>query len=63
MTRNVVRRRLKEIFYLTVPGKSLNVDFVVSARKAASEADYADLDAEFKRALCRLGATSEEAMK
>lgn len=61
--RNVVRRRLKEIFYQTVPGKSADVDFVVSARKAASEAGYADLEAEFKRAMRRLGVSSGEATK
>src|SRR3712207_9479695 len=37
VTRNAVRRRLKEIFYSALPGIPGNLDLVVSARPARSE--------------------------
>ncbi len=49
--RNGVRRRLREIFRSarnTLPG---GVDIVVSARPAAAEAAFEELDEEFMRSL------------
>lgn len=54
VTRNTVRRRLKEIFRAArpeVPG----LDVVVSARPSAAEASYDELRDEFRRAVQRLG--------
>jgi ribonuclease P protein component len=54
VTRNVVRRRLREVFHASfdeVPG---NWDLVVSARPEASEAGLDELSWEFARALRKL---------
>jgi ribonuclease P protein component len=55
VTRNAVRRRLKEVFYSGLPGIPGNLDLVVSARPAAAEADFRELDEEFARSLRKLG--------
>ena len=55
VTRNAVRRRLKEVFYSTLPELPGNLDLVVSARPAAAEADFRELDEEFARSLRKLG--------
>ena len=54
VTRNAVRRRLKEVFYSGLPGIPGNLDLVVSARPAAAEADFRELDEEFARSLRKL---------
>lgn len=57
VTRNLVKRRLREIFRsCIVDSEELHsgVDFVVSARPAASQATYQELEHEFERALGKL---------
>ena len=52
--RNAIRRRLKEIFRsttLSVPG---GIDIVVSARPAAAEAGFGELNDEFVAAVRKL---------
>lgn len=53
--RNVVKRRLREIFRSEHPNIRETWDFVISARPAASEAAYQDLQREFEKALGKLG--------
>jgi ribonuclease P protein component len=55
VTRNAVRRRLKEVFYSALPEIPGNLDLVVSARPQAAEADFRELDEEFSRSLRKLG--------
>lgn len=57
MTRNVVRRRLKEIFRSSGSGLPVDLDLVVSARPAAAEASYQELDDEFSRSLSKIAKT------
>ena len=52
--RNLVRRRLKEIFRSAASELPRGVDIVVSARPASVGADFADLSDEFRRALDKL---------
>jgi ribonuclease P protein component len=52
--RNAVRRRLKEIFRSTSDMLPEELDFVVSARPAAAEASFSELNEEFLYALHRL---------
>jgi ribonuclease P protein component len=59
VTRNTVRRRLREVFYSALPEIPGNLDLVVSARPAAAEANLRELDEEFARALRKLGETRE----
>ncbi|MDP9425020.1 MAG: ribonuclease P protein component [Actinomycetota bacterium] len=54
VTRNVVRRRLKEIFRSSGRGLPDELDLVVSARPAAAEASYQELDDEFSRSLSKI---------
>ena len=54
VARNGVRRRLKEIFRASIPAIAEGVDLVVSARPAAADAGYKELDEEFARALGNL---------
>jgi ribonuclease P protein component len=54
VTRNAVRRRLREIFYAASPGIPDDLDIVVSARPAASEATFSELREEFARGLKKL---------
>ena len=55
VTRNAVRRRLREVFHSCVPGMSENLDFVVSARPAAAGATFEELREEFGKSLDRVG--------
>jgi ribonuclease P protein component len=52
--RNRVRRRLKEIFRSSTTKLPDNLDFVVSARPAAAEASFEELNEEFLRSLHKL---------
>ena len=59
VTRNTVRRRLREVFRVSsseIPG---DLDLVVSARPAAAEAAFEELRAEFGRALGKFAGTAE----
>ncbi len=60
--RNGVRRRLKEIFRSSATRLPDNLDFVVSARPAAAEASFEELNEEFLRSLRKLNkdTTAEE---
>ncbi len=56
VTRNAVRRRLREVFHagiMRVPG---SLDLVLSAKPAAAEATFEELSDEFARMLGKLGA-------
>jgi ribonuclease P protein component len=55
VTRNTVKRRLREIFNSTFSETEDGIDFVVSARPRAADASYEDLRSEFRRALEKLG--------
>ena len=52
--RNRVRRRLKEIFRSSADKLPCDLDFVVSARPAAAEASFEELNEEFLGALSSL---------
>ncbi len=54
VTRNAVRRRLKEVFYSNLSAIPARWDLVVSARPAAAEAEFGDLREEFVRSLGKL---------
>lgn len=54
VTRNAVRRRLKEIFRSVSADVLGQRDIVISARPAAAEATFGELESEFLRALERL---------
>lgn len=54
VTRNAVRRRLREIFHAALPDVSDDLDIVVSARPMAAEASYSELREEFDRGLRKL---------
>ena len=56
--RNAVRRRLKEIFRSSSARLPVDLDFVVSARPAAAEASFSELNEEFLYALHRLSKSS-----
>lgn len=51
VTRNTVRRRLKEVFREEVPARLGAWDVVISARPAAAGATYEELKKEFLRSL------------
>jgi ribonuclease P protein component len=55
VTRNAVRRRLREVFYSCVSELSGNLDLVVSAKPAAAEATFEELREEFGKSLGRVG--------
>jgi ribonuclease P protein component len=59
VTRNAVRRRLREVFYSTLDEAPGSWDLVVSARPAASEASLQELKDEFARSLRKLGETGK----
>ena len=59
VTRNAVRRRLREVFHATLSEIPGNWDLVVSARPAAAEASLRELKEEFARALGKLGERSK----
>jgi ribonuclease P protein component len=52
--RNRVRRRLKEIFRSSADDLPGGLDFVISARPAAAEASFEELNEEFLRSLRQL---------
>ena len=54
VTRNAVRRRLREVFYSTIRRIPRSLDLVVSARPPASEATFEELGQEFLRALDKI---------
>lgn len=54
VTRNTVRRRLKEVFASTIAEVSGSLDLVVSARPAAAGASLDELGDEFGRALRKI---------
>ena len=60
VTRNTVRRRLKEVFRAAEPLVSGASDFVISARPPAANAGFTELRDEFTRALRKLGRLDEE---
>jgi ribonuclease P protein component len=55
VTRNAVRRRLREVFHSCISGTSENLDLVVSARPAAAEATFDGLGEEFGKSVGRVG--------
>ncbi len=55
VTRNTVRRRLREVFHSALPEIPPDLDLVVSARPAAAEATVRELSEEFARSLRKLG--------
>jgi ribonuclease P protein component len=59
VTRNTVRRRLREVFYSALPEVPCNLDIVVSARPAAAAADFRELSEEFVRSLRKLSESHE----
>ena len=59
VTRNTVRRRLREVFYSTLPEIPGDLDLVVSARPQAAEATLGELREEFATALRKLGERRE----
>jgi ribonuclease P protein component len=54
VTRNAVRRRLREVFFAALPDLSDGLDLVVSARPAAAQGTLGELAAEFSRALGKI---------
>ena len=59
VTRNAVRRRLREVFYSTLAEVPGSWDLVVSARPAAAGASLEELREEFARSLRKLGETGK----
>ena len=55
VTRNAVRRRLREVFRSWSSATSRDLDLVVSARPAAADATFEELRGEFGKALGRVG--------
>jgi ribonuclease P protein component len=56
VTRNTLRRRMREIFALESAEAGDHLDLVISARPAARDATFDELREEFGRALRKLGA-------
>ena len=54
VTRNTVRRRLKEVFASAMPEVPGSLDLVVSARPAAAGSSLEELREEFGRALSKI---------
>jgi ribonuclease P protein component len=59
VTRNTVRRRLREVFRACTPEIPGDLDLVVSARSAAAEATFGELRAEFDKALGKFAGLAE----
>jgi ribonuclease P protein component len=59
VTRNAVRRRLREVVRACTSDIPGNLDLVVSARPAAAGATFGELQAEFGRALSRFASVAE----
>jgi len=55
VTRNAVRRRLREVFRSCVSETSRELDLVVSARPAAADATFEELREEFSKSLDKVG--------
>lgn len=55
VTRNTVRRRLRELFHEVREEDLGSRDIVVSARPAAASAEYGELRSEFLRSIGKLG--------
>jgi ribonuclease P protein component len=55
VTRNAVRRRLREVFHSALPEIPGNLDLVVSVRPPAAEATFRELNEEFVTSLRKLG--------
>jgi ribonuclease P protein component len=55
VTRNAVRRRLREVFHACSSEISGDLDLVVSARPAAAGADFEALREEFSASLGKVG--------
>jgi ribonuclease P protein component len=58
VTRNTVRRRLKEVFASAITEVPGSLDLVVSARPSAAGASFEELSDEFGRALRRIAEKS-----
>lgn len=54
VTRNTVRRRIRQVFRSTPPDQLRDRDIVVSARPAVAGAAFEDLQHEFRRSLEKL---------
>ena len=54
VNRNKVRRRLKEMFRSSAKRLPGDLDFVISARPAAAEASFEELNEEFSRSVHRI---------
>jgi ribonuclease P protein component len=59
VTRNAVRRRLREVFRARTSDIPGDLDLVVSARPAAAGATFAELQTEFGKALSRFAGVAE----
>lgn len=59
VTRNTVRRRLKEVFRASTSEIPGDLDLVVSARPAAAEATFEELRTELGKALSKFAGTAE----
>ena len=59
MKRNKVRRRLKEAFRFSAKRLPDNLDVVISARPAAAEASFEELNEEFLRSVRRFFRSAE----
>jgi ribonuclease P protein component len=59
VTRNTVRRRLREVFRACTSEVPGDLDLVVSARPAAAEATFGELRAEFDEALSKFAGAAE----
>ena len=59
VTRNAVRRRLREVFRACTSEVPGDLDLVVSARPAAAEATFGELREEFGKALGKFAGAAE----
>jgi ribonuclease P protein component len=59
VTRNTVRRRLREVFYAALHQVPGDLDLVVSARPAAADASFRELRDEVEKSLRKLGGPYE----
>jgi ribonuclease P protein component len=59
VTRNTVRRRLREVFRASTSEIPGDLDLVVSARPAAAKATFEELRAEFSKALGKFARTAQ----
>jgi len=59
VTRNAVRRRLREVFHSCIPEIVGDLDLVVSAKPSAAEATLGELREEFSKSLGKVGGQVE----